>query len=863
MIDVLEALADAGVDAHTSVVLAYNVELLVYDKLVRRRLASSGATSQVVFCDATPYARALDAVDPTSKIGLAYSVTPVRAAGAFHPKAYMLLGARRGRLVLGSGNASLGGLVRNAEVFGTFEFDEERDAAPHPAFAAIFGLCQRLAATAPPAVRAQLERAEKRSPWLQRAPASDGRIVHLGGPEQPRLIDALRLGGARLRRVIALSSSFDRQLAAAAELARLGDGTHETVVVVQSDRCEIDGAQLGRLPDTVRWAEFVDPRPSKRGEPRDSFAHAKLYLVETDAAEHLFFGSANLSSPALLTGSNVEVLVQLPPAPAGTWVARLGLQPSLERDAREAVRARPWTGDPTWKHRPVHLAGVEWSARGWVVVTHGELADDAMLALGGRHDRADLTLALRVDGDRVVAPAEQPLTTARFAWLVERTGTALSGPVALTWPEVARPGLGKWAGARVAPALLAMKNGELLGPVLLEFLDQAQDLDLLAVRGLGRGRPRDDGEPPADEPGDARSRESFYTSATPTEAATRAALGDRTDIELLAYLIQPITADAAPRLGVDDEDEDEDGDVLAEERARAADPDEPPPDPLSAKRWKAAGRRLTRRLERAATSLGELLRHLPPDVPLPPQLLARQVWMSRIAAFVTGRAIETESDGQVTAVEPDVLAHYVLRCAAPLAGDACRGLLRAVEPSAWSGVDGRTLAESLRLFVAICAWAVAWLEKARPPARASRPAEPVRDVHEAVPLFVLARLLAAAGEHVAEPDFVDAERRVSAWAKVGVHAIDDVYRRARTLAAWLRDVEDGLAVPRRTEVPAAGSMVLIRKLGAAVVLATGSGKLWAAVLGREPPCVAFKTSEVQVLQPPAIGPLLRAELRTK
>ena len=145
MIDVLEALEDPGIEAHTSVVLAYNVDLLVYDKLLRRRLASAGATSQVVFCDATAYAGALDAVDATSKIGLAYSVTPVRAVGAFHPKAYLLLGARRGRLIIGSGNASLGGLVRNAEVFGSFEFDEERDAAPHAAFAAIFGLCRRLA----------------------------------------------------------------------------------------------------------------------------------------------------------------------------------------------------------------------------------------------------------------------------------------------------------------------------------------------------------------------------------------------------------------------------------------------------------------------------------------------------------------------------------------------------------------------------------------------------------------------------------------------------------------------------------------------------------------------------------------------
>ena len=47
MIDVLEELADDAIDAHTSIVLAYNVDLLVYDKLLRRQLAASGVTSQI------------------------------------------------------------------------------------------------------------------------------------------------------------------------------------------------------------------------------------------------------------------------------------------------------------------------------------------------------------------------------------------------------------------------------------------------------------------------------------------------------------------------------------------------------------------------------------------------------------------------------------------------------------------------------------------------------------------------------------------------------------------------------------------------------------------------------------------------
>ncbi len=235
MIDVLDELADPDLEAHTSIVLAYNVDLLFYDKLVRRRLASSGAMSQLVFCDATPYAAGLDGVDPGSRIGRAYSVTPVRMSGAFHPKAYMLLGRRKARLIVGSGNSSIGGLVRNAEAFGRFDFDEAKGLPAHPAFSAILDLAKRLATRAVPAVTSQLARAEAWSPWIRTVgPLPDARVVHVGGEGGAGLMSVLRnaVSGGHLKRVVAVSASFDRKLDAVRELAQLGNGDHETIVIV-------------------------------------------------------------------------------------------------------------------------------------------------------------------------------------------------------------------------------------------------------------------------------------------------------------------------------------------------------------------------------------------------------------------------------------------------------------------------------------------------------------------------------------------------------------------------------------------------------------------------------------------------------
>src|SRR5439155_1495140 len=76
----------------------------------------------------------LEGLSAARYIGRTYSVTPVRRPGAFHPKVYLLLGRTKGRLLVGSGNVTLGGLLRNAELFGRFDYDRQNGAGPHRAF---------------------------------------------------------------------------------------------------------------------------------------------------------------------------------------------------------------------------------------------------------------------------------------------------------------------------------------------------------------------------------------------------------------------------------------------------------------------------------------------------------------------------------------------------------------------------------------------------------------------------------------------------------------------------------------------------------------------------------------------------------
>ena len=153
MIDVLELLGDAAVQAHSSFVLTFSIDLPLYDGLLSRRLRQAGVINQLVFCDLYAYQAELAALSTTRKFGKAYSVTPVYQHATFHPKLYLLLGRQQGRLLVGSGNATVGGLLRNAEVFGRFEYDAAQDVGPHPAFKESVQLIERIAAEASEVVR--------------------------------------------------------------------------------------------------------------------------------------------------------------------------------------------------------------------------------------------------------------------------------------------------------------------------------------------------------------------------------------------------------------------------------------------------------------------------------------------------------------------------------------------------------------------------------------------------------------------------------------------------------------------------------------------------------------------------------------
>ena len=188
MFDVIEMLGHSGYDLRSSIILTYGLDLPLYDGLIRRALNRAGVWNQVVFCDLSCYIQDIQAQTAALHAGRQYSVTPIWQSGAFHPKVYLLLGPRHGRLLVGSGNTTIGGLIRNAEVFGLFDFDADKASGPHVAFPAMFALVEELSQRASDTVRKQIKSARQMAPWLSSPPVEDGRKILIGGPGKPELL---------------------------------------------------------------------------------------------------------------------------------------------------------------------------------------------------------------------------------------------------------------------------------------------------------------------------------------------------------------------------------------------------------------------------------------------------------------------------------------------------------------------------------------------------------------------------------------------------------------------------------------------------------------------------------------------------
>lgn len=336
-----ERFADKGY--HSSIATTFGIDFGAYENIVLPRVRGAGCRNNMVIADRRMLTHALGGAGLPRQAGRLYTASGARTERLFHPKLFLQIGRKGGRLIIGSANLTAAGLAGNLELVTMIECGTE-DSGAQRLVAQAWHYLSGMADPAAPMLPAQQEWMLARAGWLQHAvPASEP--VRLGDGTRAGLLFADRQSGigARLaalidepvKRLIVISPYWDEELAALLALQN-ALAPQETALLIDPKTKLFPPAATEALSGTKLYARngFADGR----------FMHAKALIAETASADHLLIGSANCTRAALgtiaMAGHNEEAGFYRR-LPANSAVRTLGLATLLEHSKRIAPEDLP------------------------------------------------------------------------------------------------------------------------------------------------------------------------------------------------------------------------------------------------------------------------------------------------------------------------------------------------------------------------------------------------------------------------------------------------------------------------------------------------------------------------------------------
>lgn len=285
---------------HTTIFTTFGVDFDAYESIVLSRLRGSGSHNNILVADQGMLTHALSGSSAAPQCaGRLYSVSGATAQGVFHTKIILQIGRQKGRLIIGSANATASGLAGNLELTGIIECDQEPSSSQN-IIATSWEYVSRLLDRNQWTLSRQLSWMKTRTPWLLRAEPINGRVdlpdntqaAFLATDGNDGIMERFTalLTGEVVERLTVISPYWDNDLAALKELCgRLHP--KETLLLIDRDRALFPNIDRSDLKNT----RILDIGSFGKGR----FVHAKLFVASTEDAEHILFGSANCTIAAL------------------------------------------------------------------------------------------------------------------------------------------------------------------------------------------------------------------------------------------------------------------------------------------------------------------------------------------------------------------------------------------------------------------------------------------------------------------------------------------------------------------------------------------------------------------------------------
>ena len=262
---------------------------------------------------------------------LRYLLHPIRVPGVFHPKLFLLVGKRRGLLLIGSANFTQAGLGSNAELVAAFDYEEEKNESALPLFQSALRFFEQLAERWPAEqLTSNLNTLVAEVPWLSKvapdAAASDLPVL-LSNLEKPLWDQMVAQLPCPASHISVLSRFYDAQ-PALVDHVRDSSKAKRLTLYTQNGITTLTKAWLG-VPAfangdlDIRLCRYTDG---------DHFQqlHGKAYAFTCGKQVVLAMGSANFTTAALrrtAANGNLEVLLCYPPVAAKQFSSKLWFDP--------------------------------------------------------------------------------------------------------------------------------------------------------------------------------------------------------------------------------------------------------------------------------------------------------------------------------------------------------------------------------------------------------------------------------------------------------------------------------------------------------------------------------------------------------
>ncbi len=414
-ISILEVIKRGGYEA--SLITTFNATLPFYEEVLLRKLVGAGCRHNVVLMDRSQCAIswASEATRPRLA-GHAYTLLPIGAPGAFHPKLCILVGAKKASILIGSHNLTLSGFGYNREITNWIEVTSAKDAEGAAVLADAWGMASRWiemerGKTADVLIEAALALANFVLSLIANAKPSASTFALTHMPSGPSLIDQIsERVSSGIKRIGVVGAFFDKELALVGELGKRWPAA-EVVVGIDPD-----SVQLFAMPPTG-GARYVDARqmwPSSQ-----NYLHAKvIYFDAGDEGSAFVSGSANPSRPAWMgaTGScNVEAVLLRTGADARATAEATGLNgifdlATLDPGLFEAITVRSTAEVKSTNSTPVPLwTGIASEESGSIRVTRrgSNVAIDCAILFGpDMQALEELRHFQQVDNDVMFSPGD-------------------------------------------------------------------------------------------------------------------------------------------------------------------------------------------------------------------------------------------------------------------------------------------------------------------------------------------------------------------------------------------------------------------------------------------------------------------------